>query len=346
MPSDFNNLTALHWLWLVGAMTLVAMAAVAWRRKALNRLIDHPLQARVAPTHSRLRPILRASLVIAAMVAVVAALTDPRAGKQTEEVTRSGADVMFVVDVSRSMLAEDTTPNRLARAKLFIDDALRELGGDRVGLIDFAGVAAMRTPLTLNYGAMMASVDDLEPKDALRGGSMLGDAIKLAGLSFPSDSNAGRAIVVLSDGEDMGSDPVAAAKEIYGSKGVRVVTVGIGDTRDGGRIPVDRNGERTWLVHDGQEVWSKMDPVTLREVAAAGGGIYVPAGTAHVDLGEVLAQGLSDLERAEGESTTITTTIPQYQWPAGVALVLLVAECLVPDRRKAPKPATISGVTA
>ena len=337
MDIDFNNLGALHWLWLVLALALMAGIALAWRRRAMRRMIDAQLLDRVAPTFSPLRQAMRSTLSILAMVAVVAALTDPRVGTETEEVTRRGADVMFVVDVSRSMLAEDATPNRLSRAKSFLDDALRDMAGDRVGLVDFAGVAAMRVPLTLNYGAFMTGVDDLQPKAARRGGSMLGDALRVAASSFSSDALAGRAIVVLTDGEDMGSNPVAAAKEIYEKQGIRITTVGLGDSRDGGRIPVEQDGQRTWLLHDGQEVWSKMDPTVLRDIAQSAGGLYVPAGTSQVDLGEILARSFADLERSEFETTTISRGIPRFQWPAGLALLLLVVEAVIGDRKRAPK---------
>ncbi len=337
MQVQFNNLAALNWLWLVAAIAVIAILALAWRRRAIRMLIDAKLVGRMAPGFSMWRPAVRTGLIVLAMVAIVGGLIDPRVGIETEEIKRRGADIMFVVDVSRSMLAGDATPNRLTRAKIFIDDAIRQMGGDRVGLVDFAGVAAMRTPLTLNYGAFMTSVNDLSPKDSARGGSMLGDAIRTASESFSSDATAGRAIVVLSDGEDMGSDPVAVAKEIHDKQGIRIFTVGLGDTRDGGRIPVELNGKSTWLIHDGQEVWSKMDANTLRDIAQGGGGIFIPAGTAQVDLGEILQRSLADLERGEFETSTIRRGIPRFQWPAGLALLLLIVECLIPDRKSHPK---------
>lgn len=345
MDIEFNNLSALNWMWLVTALAIIACMAVAWRRRAMRTMIDAALLDRIAPGFSTWRPAIRFALVILAMIALVTAMSDPRWGKETEEIKRRGADVMFVVDVSRSMLAEDATPSRLGRAKTFIDDAVRQMAGDRVGLVDFAGVAAMRTPLTLNYGALMTSVDDLQPKDAVRGGSLLGDAIRVAAESFSSDATAGRALVILTDGEDMGSDPVGAAKEIYEKQGIRIVTVGLGDSRDGGRIPVDIDGQRTWLVHDGQEVWSKMDPNTLREIAQNAGGIFVQAGTAQVDLGEILQRAFVDLERGEFETSTIQRAIPRFQWPAGVALILLVMECLIPDRKSASKRARVERIS-
>lgn len=333
---EWNNLTALNWLWLVAVLAVLVGWTISWRRRAMGALIDTGLQQRIMVGMSRTRPAVRALLCLAALSCMVVALADPRAGRQEEQVTRRGADVMFVVDVSRSMLAEDATPSRLDRAKAFIDDAVRRMGGDRAGLVDFAGSAAMRTPLTLNYGALMRSVDDLTPKDSARGGSMLGAAIESAASSFPSDSTAGRAIVVLTDGEDMDSNPAAAAKAAFTQSGVRVITVGIGDSRDGGRIPVDGKDGRTWLVHEGQEVWSKMDPSTLQEVADAGGGIFVPAGTAQIDLGEVLERALGDLERKDFETTTVVLTSPQFQWLAGAALLLLLIDLLIPNRRTVP----------
>jgi len=339
---EWNNLPALNWLWLVFVLAILAAWTIAWRRRAIDLLVDRNLQQRIIAGASRVRPAVRSLLCLAALGCLVVALADPRAGRQEEEVTRRGADVMFVVDVSRSMLAEDATPSRLDRAKAFIDDAVRRMGGDRAGLVDFAGSAAMRTPLTLNYGALMRSVDDLTPKDSSRGGSMLGSAIETAVASFPTDSTAGRAIVVLTDGEDMDSNPVAAAAAAFKDHGIRVITVGIGDARDGGRIPVESKSAgttgRTWLLYDGQEVWSKMDPSTLQEVADAGGGIFVPAGTAQIELGEVLERALGDLERKDFETTTVVLTSPQFQWLAGAALIMLVIEQLLPNRRGAISP--------
>ncbi len=333
-------------LWLIGAaaITMLGVGTALWRRRAATRFADAALVARIAPGLSLSRGIWRAVLLGGAACCLGVALMDPRAAEQTEEVTRRGADVMFVVDVSRSMLAEDASPNRLERARTFISDAIDAMGGDRAGLIDFAGVAAVRAPLTLNYDALKAAVDGLEPKDSRRGGSMLGDAIRLAAESFPTD-DAGHAIVILSDGEDMGSDPLDAAKEAA-ERGVRIITVGIGDPREGARIPVGDGPNRRFLVHDGEEVWSRMDAATLRDVADATGGLYVPAATAQVELGEILTRTLSDLERTEGDSSVARTTAPLFQWPAGLALALLVIESMVSARARRSTPAQGTAVRA
>lgn len=340
MTLTFDNPTGILWLVAAATVTALGIAAALWRRRAAARFADSALLPRIAPGLSLARGVWRAALLGGAATCLAVALMDPRAAEQTEELTRRGADVMFVVDVSRSMLAEDATPNRLERARTFIADAIDAMGGDRAGLIDFAGVAAVRAPLTLNYDALKSAVDGLESKDSRRGGSMLGDAIRLATESFPTD-DAGHAIVILSDGEDMGSDPVDAAKEAA-ERGIRIITVGIGDAREGARIPVGDGPARRFLVHEGEEVWSRMDAATLRDVADATGGLYVPAGTAQVELGEILARSLGDLERTEGDSSVAKTAAPLFQWPAGLALALLVIESMISARARRDRAASVS----
>jgi Ca-activated chloride channel family protein len=260
---------------------------------------------------------------------------DPRWGMEVEQVRRRGMDTIFVIDVSRSMLAGDATPSRLERAKQFAIDASEALEGDRVGLVDFAGVAAIRTPLTLNYAAFRQAVQGLEPKAAARGGSMLAGAIRLAAESFPAAGDGSRAIIILTDGEDMGSDPAEAARQALEEHGARVFTVGIGDTRDGARIPMtDTDGQRRFLVHEGQEVWSRMDADTLREIAQSGGGAFVPAGTAQVDMAAFYRDALGNLDRIEQDASLVKRQTPRFQWFAGAALLLLVAESLITDRRE------------
>ncbi len=338
MTLTFDNPSGILWMIAAVAVTLLGIGVALWRRRAAARFADASLLPRIAPALSLSRGIWRATLLGGAASCLAVAMMDPRAAEQTEELTRRGADVMFVVDVSRSMLAEDATPSRLERARTFISDAIDAMGGDRAGLIDFAGVAAVRAPLTLNYDALKAAVDGLEPKDSRRGGSMLGDAIRLAADSFPTD-DAGHAIVILSDGEDMGSDPVDAARDAA-ERGIRIITVGIGDPREGARIPVGDGPARRFLVHEGEEVWSRMDAATLRDVADATGGLFVPAGTAQVELGEILARSLGDLERTEGDSSVAKTTAPLFQWPAGLALALLVIESMISARARRVRAAS------
>jgi Ca-activated chloride channel family protein len=345
----FANPAAVHWLWMVAGLAVLAAWRLRGRARALAAFADAPLLASIAPGAGLARPLLRAVLGIAGLAVLVFAVMDPRWGEQTEEVRRRGADVFFVIDVSRSMSAEDASPNRLARARQFVEETVESLAGDRVGLVEFAGTAQLKVPLTLNYGAMRSSLQDLRPLGGARGGTALANAIELAAGSFPKSAGASRAIVVLSDGEDLagaerggeGNDPVAAARAALEKDGVHVFTVGIGDAREGGRIPESRTAQGVrYLVHEGQEVWSRMDERTLREAALAGGGAFIPAGTGQVDMPRAYAQTVGELERREFESRTVTHRTPRFQWFAGIAFALLLAGALVPDRRAVPKAVT------
>lgn len=330
---EFNHPEGWLWLWLVVAAGLTSVWAMRSRRRRLRRFAEEPLLARIAPTFSTARPLVRAGLAVAAMAAVVFALVDPRWGFRYEEVQRRGLDCFFVVDVSRSMLAEDASPNRLDRAKSFIEDALDALPGDRIGLIAYAGTTTIRCPLTLNEDLFRMSLDELAPESTIRGGSMLGDAIRTAAESFTDDQPGAKVVVVLTDGEDQGSFPVEASSKAYADLGVRVFTVGIGDPGDGARIPIGNGSDRRWMMHEGQEVWTRMDDTTLREVALAGDGAYFPAGTRLLDMAKALDLSLGSLERAEQDSTTVRRSTPRFQWFAGFGLLLLLLESLVSDRR-------------
>jgi Ca-activated chloride channel family protein len=341
--SDFEFLAPSGAVWLVLALAVVALLAwiAAWRRAARARLADAAILARIAPALSGTRHALRSVLVALSALALGVALLDPRAGGRVEKVEQQGIDVMVVVDVSRSMLAEDAAPDRLTRAKQFASDLVESLGSDRVGLIEFAGVPAMRCPLTFNHRSFRTQLDALSPQATVRGGSLLGDAIRLAAESLGGESSGeddragdgvGRAIVVLSDGEDMESAPVEAAATAATERGIRIVTIGLGNKAEGARIPLDGPGSRRYLVHEGQEVWTKMDPRLLAEVAEAGGGFFVEAGTGQADMREVADLLAAGMERQSRERRDVSIKTPLFQALAVIALVALVLESLVPIR--------------
>lgn len=334
----FANPGAARWAWAVLAIAILVIVRERGRRRALERFADSPLLASIAPRATGWRPVLRAALAVAALALLVPALMDPRWGAQVEEVRRRGADVFFVVDVSRSMTAQDASPNRLQRARDLVDETVESLGGDRVGLIEFAGTASLRVPLTLNYGSFRQSLAELRPLSGTRGGTALANAIRIAADSFPKASAGSRAVVILSDGEDLssgaeGDDPVAAAREAL-EAGVHVYCIGIGDPVEGARIPVSRNADGVrYLVHEGQEVWTKMVESTLRDVAIAGEGAFLPAGTERVDMARAYAQTVGALERQESDAAIVTRRTPRFQWLAGTAFACLLAGALMPARR-------------
>lgn len=333
MTFQFSHPNSMYWLWAIAAIAVLAWWGLRARRRDAQRFADNPMLERIAPHLSFLRPAIRATLAIAALAFLVVALADPRWGHRRIDVRRRGMDVVFVVDVSRSMLAQDASPNRLDRAKLFVQDAISEMAGDRIGLVDFAGDATLRSPLTLNYNALETSLEELTTRSARRGGSLLGDAIRTAAEAFPDQEQGGKAIIVLSDGEDMDSFPAEASATAWNDHGARVYAVGIGDAGDGARIPITVNGETTWLVFEGQEVWSRMDPRLLEDVALNGGGQFIPAGTRLVELGTFFESWITEIDVRDREETTAIRATPRFQWFAGLALGLFLLESLVSERR-------------
>jgi Ca-activated chloride channel family protein len=345
MMSDFHFVHPLlmNLVWIVLILAVIAIWAMRRRITLMRRFADKRMLSFITPGASRVRPFAKAGLAIAAMCALVIAIMDPRWGVRHEEIQRRGMDVFFVLDVSRSMLAEDATPNRLERAKQAMSDTIERLGGDRAGIVSFAGDAQVESPLTLNYRALGLTLEEVSARTSTRGGSMLGEAIRLAAKSFTDEDAGGKAIVILSDGEDQQSSPVEAARNAYKENGIRVYTVGLGDSNTGARIPTFSNGRRTWLTHEGQQVWTKMETATLEETALAGEGAFISAGTKQFDLGDIFESVVADDQRAEMEATEVRIATPRFQWFAGLAFLFLLTDCLLAERRWTPRLVTGKG---
>jgi Ca-activated chloride channel family protein len=333
MDVRFNHLESLHWLWLVAGLAAVMIGGFAVRRRDLRRFASAPVLARLLPRTSFGRQYVGAALVGLALVALVAALIDPRWGVTYRQVQQRGIDLVVILDVSRSMLAEDARPNRLARAKQYIADLVDRLGGDRVALITAAGKAELACPLTVDHGAFALSLAEAGPDTAPRGGSLLGDALRMAQEVFTDEVPDHKAVILFSDGEDHGSYPVEAAKKLHEALSVPVYTVGIGDADEGARIPIEVDGQRVYLTYEGQEVWSKLNAPLLRDIALATGGAYVPVGTGTVDMGAIYAERIEPIAGRELDAAEVKRHNPQYQWFAGLALLLLVAESVAGDRK-------------
>lgn len=338
MDVRFEQIEALHWLWLVVVVTALLVFGVLRKRRALRRFATSEVLPRLTAATAMTRQWWRVGLITAAMVLLVAALLDPRWGVSYRKVQQRGLDILVLMDVSKSMLAEDVRPNRLGRAKQYVRDLVDELAGDRIGLITFAGAPSVRCPLTVDYGAFLLALDLVDVEDAPRSGTLLGDAIRLAGDSFTDEVPDYKAVIILSDGEDHGSYPQEAAQRLHERLNVPIFTIGIGDSDEGARIPVQVNGQRVYLTYKGQEVWSKMDPELLRELALATDGAYIPAGTAYADMQSIYEQRIEPLARREFDAISTTYHHPQYQWFAGAALLLLLIETALSDRRAGRRP--------
>jgi Ca-activated chloride channel family protein len=330
MDIQVGNVANLQWLWLLALVAAVLAVAAVLRRRALARFATANLIGQLIPAGGRVRRVAKAVLVLASLAAMVLALIDVRWGKTWRDVPQKGVEVMFVLDVSRSMLAQDAAPNRLDRAKQQINDMVDAMTGDRVGLVVFAGDARRRIPLTSHHNDFKQTLAEVGPQDVARGGSRLGDAIQAAADSFLNKTTDHKAIVLFTDGEDMESDPIKQAQKVHQERGVRIFTVGLGDATQGERIPVSTSrGERSYLQYNGQQVWSKMNGQVLRQIAADTDGAYIPAGTKQVDMANVYRNYIAGVEQQEFETARVNSYIPRYQWFVGAALLLLLLDTVI-----------------
>ncbi len=313
MGLQFTNPTMSVWFWVAFGLIGLIVLALVRRNTLLKRFVSANLIARLTATSSTERRIIRCSLISAALLLTTFALIDPRWGTKYKEVEQTGIDTFFVLDVSRSMLAQDVRPSRLSSAVTAINDVLDVMGSDRAGLITVSGDAALTVPLTLDYSSMKLSLDDVSPRSVNRGGTMIGDGIRLAVDSFTDDVPEHKAIIVLTDGEDMGSFPVEAASDAA-AKGISVYTVGIGDVDTGARIPTTLYGQPSYVQFEGEDVWTRMNPDELKEVAQAGNGVFVPAGTANLDLASIYSKRIATDAGKSFDSVKLEQFIPRFQW--------------------------------
>jgi Ca-activated chloride channel family protein len=333
----FAALAYAHLLWLLPALLVLYIYAFTRKRQALAEFLDVVLTLRLVPTLSRARQWCKALCLLGAVGCLVLALMQPQWGQEWQEVQRQGRDLMLVLDVSRSMLAEDVVPNRLARAKSDIKDLVQVLqkeGGHRLGLMVFAGQASLQCPLTLDYGFFLQQLNQVGPHTVTRGGTLIGDAIRKALDAFGPLANNYKDIILITDGEDHDSFPLEAAKAAIAEQ-VNIYTIGVGDAVKGTRVPVpEPTGQRAYVQYQGHEVLSRMQSDLLLEMARLTGGAYVPAGTRAIELDRIYTEKIAPKARRQTVMTKRERFIPRYQWFVLAGVLLLGIDMLVREGRE------------
>lgn len=326
----------LHLLWLLPGLLALWFLAAWQRRRALERFAAAPLMSRINQQLHPLRRRWKQGLLLSALAFIIAGLARPAWNPQPQIVNREGRDVVFIVDVSRSMLAEDLAPNRLERAKLAIRDCLEGLNGDRVGLIAFAGTSVVKCPLTLDYGFFRMMLEEIGPRDISRGGTLIGDALRKAlNEVFDEQEKEFRDIILITDGDDQESLPVEAARQV-GEAGIRIIAIGLGDETQGQRIPVtDERGRKSFLTYQGEEVWTRLDANTLREVAASTpDGKYLNVATGAFDLNTIYQEFIASAKKKALDDSRVTLYDEKFQIFIATGFLLLCAETLIGERRR------------
>ncbi len=335
---QFKQYDAFYALFLLVFPVIPVYVWHFWRkRKVLNRLAEANLLTTINPAAAVSRQVFKAVLLTIAFAAIVIALTRPAWNPTPREVKRKGRDVVILLDTSRSMLAEDIKPNRLERAKLAIGDLMETIRGDRIGIITFAGSASVKCPLTQDYPFVRMALDQITTESAPRGGTNVGDAIRKAVDDvFDEQVKEYKDIILITDCDDQAESFPVQAAEKAGQKGIRILAVGLGNPDEGARIPIkDAAGTKTFLKYQGQEVWTKLDEETLRQVAVATPtGAYIPVRTGTFDLGQIYSDLVYSAQRRELESTTILEYDEKFQVFLALALLLIVIEECISERKK------------
>ena len=297
------------------------------RKRRIRRFGDESLVKEIMPSSSVSKGWVKTVLFSAAFFFFVIGLSRPQIGAKLKEHQTKGVEIMIALDVSNSMLAEDYSPNRLERAKLSISMLVDKLRDDRIGLIVFAGNSFVQLPITTDYVSAKMFLNSISTESVPVQGTAIGEAINTAVRSFSAQSEKSRAVVIITDGENHEDDPVAAAKQAA-KLGVRIFTIGVGSP-EGQPIPVD--GE---LLRDrnGEIVVSRLDEKVLQDVAEAGNGVYVRAGNREFGLAPVVERILQ-MDEEEFSSVIFEEFDEQYMYFFAIALVLLVIEMLIGERR-------------
>jgi len=331
-----HSINMLHLLWILPVVFAAFMYGWAKKRKALELFIEADLLAKIHISTDNSKKYFKAGLIVLSLAFIIFSLTRPSWNPKPEKIERKGRDIVFLLDVSKSMLAEDLVPNRIERAKLAINDCIEQLMGDRIALVAFAGTAAIKCPLTQDYGFFKMMLKKISTDSIARGGTMMGDSLRLLiNDVFDDQVKEYKDIVLITDGEDHDSFPVEAAKKV-GEKGIRLIAIGLGDENEGKRIPLTNDrGEKSFLKYNGKEVWSRLDADTLRKmVNVTPGGKYFNVSTGTIDLGSVYRQLIAGAEKKQLESETIKRYEEKFQIFLSFAFFLLCIEFILSDRKR------------
>lgn len=322
------------YFWFLLAIPLVIIIALGvqtWKKKTRRKFADTHLFPFLTPDLSKLKPALKIVVLCLAIACFTLALVNPKLGSKMETVKREGVDIVFALDVSKSMLAEDIAPNRIEKAKQIISQNINNLMGDRVGIIGYAGSAFPQIPITTDYASAKTFLQAMNTDMVSSQGSATGDAIELA-KGYYNDANVlSRVLIIIGDGEDHGSEFQAAA-EAAATEGIRIVTIGVG-TPKGGPIPIKNGRNQTYKKdQNGETVITRASQETLESIAEIGNGIYIDGSNTAITV-EELAKFLQNLEKTEYESMQYANYQHQFQWFLGFGILFLVLESLLLNRK-------------
>ena len=329
----FAKPTYLFFLFLIPFFGLFLFAVNKSQTKALKRLGEASLIKKLTENINWRGRKWRTALWFVSVFLLIFSLARPQWGSEVREIEQEGLQVMVALDVSQSMMTQDIKPDRLTRAKLEIADLMHRLNGDEIGLVLFSGASFIQVPLTSDYNTALTYLDSAQPGVISRPGTVIGDAIRTAMQGFDPDLSSQKVLVVMTDGEDHETNPLAVAQEIA-DQDVLIYTIGFG-TPEGEPVPVtDTNGNIVDWKRDqaGNVIVSMLDEETLKSMAEVGNGNYYRAAADGRELDSLLAE-IDKLQRAQLQNRFEVKYIERFQYFLGLSLLALLVAEMIPDRR-------------
>jgi len=312
---------------------IVLFLLVYWWKKSVQKKFANPiLLKRLAPDSSTFKSSLKLGVIIFAFAFLIVGLVNPKMGSKLKTIKREGVDIVFALDVSRSMLAEDIAPNRLEKAKQIIGRIIEQLGSDRVGVIVYAGNIYPLLPITTDHAAANMFLQNASPDMVSSQGTAINEALSLAKSYYNNDEQTNRFLVIISDGEDHQEETKQMAENLA-SDGVKVFTVGVG-TDKGGPIPIRLNGARIGYKKDreGETVITRRNQEVLQTIADIGNGRYIDGNFTEDPVKEI-TEVLTNAQKNEFETKQFADYKDQFQWFLGIGLLFLLIDVVLFDKK-------------
>jgi Ca-activated chloride channel family protein len=322
----------LYLLLILPFLVLLFLYNLYWKRKKQREFGDLELVKRLSPEKSIFKSILKFSILLLAFACLVIALVNPKIGTKSETVKREGIDIVFAVDVSKSMLCEDVAPSRLEKSKQIVSQIINQLGSDRIGIIAYAGSAFPVLPITTDYSVAKMFLQSMNPGMVSSQGTSLDDAIKLSSNFFDKGDKTKKLLIMISDGEDHSEGAESAAEEAN-KMDLKIITIGVG-TEKGGPIPLKENGVVSSFKRDNNNdvVVTKLNSESLLAIAKATKGKYIN-GSNTKEVIESIKSALDNIEKTEFETQQFTDFNSQFQWFLGMAFGLLFLDVFLLDKK-------------
>ena len=319
-------------LLIVPILVLLFLFNQYWKRKKQREFGDLEMIQKLSPEKSVFKSVLKFTVLILAFGFLVIGLVNPKIGTKSETVKREGIDIVFAVDVSKSMLCEDVAPSRLEKSKQIVSQIINQLVGDRIGIVAYAGSAFPVLPITTDYGVAKMFLQSMNPSMVSSQGTSLDEAIKLSSTYFDDDKKTSKLLILISDGEDH-SEGASDAAEEANKLGMKIMTIGVG-TPKGGPIPLKENGRVLSFKRDQNNavVITKLNEESLKVISKNTKGGYVNGNNTKEVL-EYVKNALDNIEKTEFEAQQFTDYNSQFQWFLGIAFFLLLLDVFFLERK-------------